>query len=61
MPESGLVAVKVIKHNKMKKKRIVTILVLLITALLLVSCRSQQRFGQRKAPKNCHTCTKWGK
>lgn len=45
----------------MKRKRIIFLLSLLITAMLLVSCRSQQRFGQRKAPKNCHTCTKWGK
>ena len=45
----------------MKKKRIITILVLLVTALLLASCRSQQRFGQRKTPKGCNTCTKWGK
>ena len=43
------------------KKRILAFLMVIITAVALICCGSQQRFGQRKAPKNCNTCTKWSK
>ena len=45
----------------MKKNRVIVLLLVLIAGIVLSSCRSQERFGQRKAPKNCHTCTRWGK
>ena len=44
----------------MKRKRILLFLLLLITALTLVSCRSEEHFGRRKAPKDCN-CTRWSK
>ena len=46
---------------KIKIKRLIWVMMVVVTAWAMVSCRSQQNFGQRKAPKNCHTCTKWGK
>ena len=42
----------------MKKKRIILIILLLITALAFVSCRSEEHFGRRKAPKDCN-CTRF--
>ena len=42
-------------------KRVWGIILILMAAILLVGCGSQQNFGQRKAPRNCHTCTKWSK
>ena len=42
----------------MKRKRIILILLVFVTAVVLASCRSEERFGQRRAPKDCN-CTKW--
>jgi len=48
------------KRNK-EIKRVFAVVMVLLTVGLLVGCRSQERFGQRKAPKGCNTCTRWGK
>jgi len=37
------------------------LLVVFLLSLALASCGSQKHFGQRKAPKDCHTCTRWSK
>ena len=50
---------KNIPYNRIPK--ILLAVLLLLGILALGSCRSQQRFGQRKAPRNCNTCTKWSK
>ena len=44
----------------MKTKRIILFLLLCVTAMTMMSCRSQDHFGRRKAPKDCN-CTKWSK
>lgn len=43
----------------MKGKRLIASLLVLLTAILLVGCRSHDNFGQRKT-KDCN-CTRWSK
>ena len=50
---------------EMKRLRIkgyglrVLVLVALTALVVLAGCSSSKNFGQRKAPKNCHSCTRW--
>ncbi|MCR5645530.1 MAG: hypothetical protein K6F96_03925 [Bacteroidales bacterium] len=40
-------------------RRIIVFVLVLITSLALLGCGSQERFGQRKAPRNCHSCSRF--
>lgn len=64
MPKPRGMAFKVMvpkMKEMMKRKRIILWLLVLITGIALVSCHSKEPFGRRKAPRNCHSCTRWSK
>ncbi len=40
-------------------KKIILILALILTTILVSSCKSKEVPGRRRTPRNCNTCTKW--
>lgn len=40
-------------------KKNILILALILTTVLVSSCKTKEVPGRRRAPRHCNTCTKW--